>query len=239
MEIKGTVMSTGHRYAKEDWDDFFKEIVEQGIPPTGRVSLDWWKKRTGRNISKATIQYRVNPSSRNNSRIRTQRYRKESPKVILSKKIGIFCSHSVNSEYSRKKAERVRDFNFHLKDKITRFSIKRTDKLKRYENMNFSSEDLINSWKQKYSYNEDNMTAVCYLTGKTIDLRKTSEWHMDHIDPRGPNTVANCAPTLKAANQAKHDLSVEDLIQLCKDILGNFGEKSYANSTIATKHLGC
>jgi hypothetical protein len=46
---------------------------------------------------------------------------------------------------------------------------------------------------------------------------------MDHIDPRGPNTVANCAPTIKAANQAKHDLPTEDLIQLCKDILNNFG----------------
>ena len=236
MEIKGKVMSTGHRYTKEDWDAFFKEIVEQGIPPTGRVSLDWWKKRTGRNISKATIQYRVNPSSRNHSRIRTQRYRKESPTVILSKKIGRFCTHSVNSE-GRNNPERVRDFKFHLKNKITRFSIKGTDKLKRYENMNFSSEDLISSWKQKYSYNEDDMTVKCYLTGKTIDLRMTNLWHMDHIDPRGPNTIDNCAPTLKEANQAKSDLSVEELVQLAKDILSNFGEESYANSTICAKHL--
>ena len=67
---------------------------------------------------------------------------------------------------------------------------------------------------------------VCYLTGKVIDIEDTASWHLDHIIPRsrgGENTLENCGITTSAANFCKHDMTPEELFQICKDILQHNG----------------
>lgn len=214
------MIRTGTRYPEELWDLFFKEIVEEGIPPTGKKALQWLFDKTGNNVSKSTIQNHVNPVSRRNNVERTKTYRNSNTKIIISKKIGQFCQPY--TPVTKKEAERKRNWLFYFKDKITRFSIAGTDLPKRYENMNFSSEELLEHWGKRYGLNQEKQTVTCYLTGDEIDITKTESYHLDHIMPKsrgGSNTVENCAPATKEANQAKNSLTEEEFLELCKKVI--------------------
>ena len=67
---------------------------------------------------------------------------------------------------------------------------------------------------------------VCYLTGQSIDLSKPSTYHLDHIIPRsrgGNNSLDNLGLCTKQANQAKTNMTPDELINLCKVILQHQG----------------
>lgn len=67
---------------------------------------------------------------------------------------------------------------------------------------------------------------ICYLTGRKIDIFKTSSYHFDHIIPAakgGTNELNNLGVACKEANMAKSDMLLEDFIQLCKEVLENNG----------------
>jgi len=62
---------------------------------------------------------------------------------------------------------------------------------------------------------------LCYLTGKVIDLNKPETYNLDHIIPTargGTNDLDNLQICTKEANQAKGELSLSNLYELCKDI---------------------
>ena len=89
------------------------------------------------------------------------------------------------------------------------------DKIRRFEG-DFSFEDFI-EWLE-----ED---PRCYLTGRELDLSSGSGYHFDHIVPRskgGTSALDNLGLASPEANQAKSDLSVEEFIQLCIDVLLRF-----------------
>lgn len=76
--------------------------------------------------------------------------------------------------------------------------------------------DYIGGWETK-----------CYLTGRPLDLRKDN-YELDHIIPiskGGSCKLDNMGITCEAANQSKSNLTVEEYIQLCKEVLENFGYK--------------
>lgn len=63
---------------------------------------------------------------------------------------------------------------------------------------------------------------VCYLTGRKIDLEDGRSYHLDHIIPRskgGDNSIDNCGLACKSANQAKTDLTLEEFVQLCGEVV--------------------
>jgi 5-methylcytosine-specific restriction endonuclease McrA len=65
----------------------------------------------------------------------------------------------------------------------------------------------------------------CYLTGKSINLADSRTYSLDHIVPRskgGDNSLENCGLTCSDANRAKHDLTLEEFIALCKSVVDNF-----------------
>jgi len=67
---------------------------------------------------------------------------------------------------------------------------------------------------------------ACYLTGRKIDLQDTRSYHLDHIVPRskgGDNSLENLGLADRHANIAKSNLSIEELLQLCEDILTHNG----------------
>lgn len=67
---------------------------------------------------------------------------------------------------------------------------------------------------------------VCHLTGRTIDWSKPSEYEFDHIYPRakgGDNSLGNLGIAVKAANRAKSDMTVDEFLALCKEVLENHG----------------
>lgn len=72
----------------------------------------------------------------------------------------------------------------------------------------------------------DNPT--CYLTGRKIDLYNTKSWQFDHILPKsrgGTGGIENMGLACYEANQAKGNLTVDETLQLCKELLQHNGYK--------------
>ena len=87
---------------------------------------------------------------------------------------------------------------------------------KEYNYMSFTVENLL----QKIGNNP-----VCALTGRPIDLMNSRSYQLDHIIPRskgGSNTLDNCQIVCREANQAKSDLSLDEFVNLCRDVVNNF-----------------
>lgn len=71
-----------------------------------------------------------------------------------------------------------------------------------------------------------NNQTKCYITGRVIDISKIESWQIDHIIPKskgGAMTLDNLAVVCKEANYAKWDMSYDELLLLCKEILKNKG----------------
>jgi 5-methylcytosine-specific restriction endonuclease McrA len=76
---------------------------------------------------------------------------------------------------------------------------------------NFNPKDVL----EKYG-------SSCYLTGRQIDYEDSLSYELDHIVPRsqdGDSSLENCGLACKAANRAKHDMSLEEFFQLCIDVV--------------------
>lgn len=68
----------------------------------------------------------------------------------------------------------------------------------------------------------------CYLTGRKINFEDTKSYNLDHIIPwskGGSNDLNNMGLTCKDANMSKTDLSVEEYLALCKEVLEHNGYK--------------
>jgi hypothetical protein len=68
-------------------------------------------------------------------------------------------------------------------------------------------------------------TTTCYLTGRPINL-SDDKYHLDHIlavSKGGGCNITNLGITCPEANYAKGSLSVQELLELCKEILIHHG----------------
>lgn len=68
-------------------------------------------------------------------------------------------------------------------------------------------------------------TTKCYLTGRIIDLTK-DPYEFDHITPYakgGSCTIDNLGITCPEANRSKTNLTLDEYLSLCKEVLENFG----------------
>ena len=112
-----------------------------------------------------------------------------------------------------------------LMDKVDRFRDRVRDFQRNRTNGKFSEgrtyditiEDVLNKIGEN---------PKCYLTGREIDIFKTSDYHLDHIHPvkkGGDSSLENLEIACKDANFAKRDLLLEDFIQLCQDVLIHHG----------------
>jgi 5-methylcytosine-specific restriction endonuclease McrA len=62
----------------------------------------------------------------------------------------------------------------------------------------------------------------CAMTGKPINLWESSTYSLDHIVPRskgGDNSLENCQLVCRQVNKAKTDMSVEEFIYLCEQVV--------------------
>lgn len=69
------------------------------------------------------------------------------------------------------------------------------------------------------------MANKCYLTGTPIDLTK-DDYCFDHIvlvSKGGTNELSNLGVTIPSANYSKHDLTIEEYLSLCKQVLEHHG----------------
>jgi 5-methylcytosine-specific restriction endonuclease McrA len=85
--------------------------------------------------------------------------------------------------------------------------------------LSFSSDDLIQKFGQH---------PKCALTGVDIDLSEAQTYSLDHIIPKskgGLCSIDNCQIVCSAANKAKHDLNMEEFVQLCKSVVAHMDSK--------------
>ena len=111
---------------------------------------------------------------------------------------------------TKKLQKNNRTLNKILSKKIQGFSRRYKQE---YNGMSFTVEDLLNK------IGDD---PVCALTGRPIDLLKSRTYQLDHIIPKskgGDNSLENCQLACRDANQAKHDLTLNDFISLCREVV--------------------
>jgi 5-methylcytosine-specific restriction endonuclease McrA len=157
--------------------------------------------------SRSTIAYYCGAGQKEKVQLRNQKRRKSNP---LQTKVETFrCPPSLWRK-PRKLDEEIKDTNRLFPDKVSRF--KRVGKTEK-----FYHQDV----KEKFGENP-----ICYLTGRKIDWNQPRTFTLDHIiavSKGGDNTLANMGLTCREANKAKDDLSVEELLKLCVDILTHNG----------------
>ena len=85
--------------------------------------------------------------------------------------------------------------------------------------INYSCQDVIDKLGEN---------PTCYLTGKKINLNNPETYNLDHVIPTskgGTNDLKNLNICTQEANQAKGNLSLDELFKLCEDILSFRDEK--------------
>jgi len=98
-----------------------------------------------------------------------------------------------------------------------RFKVEGKTRLGKHCNKTFTYKDVLEKFGE---------LTICYLTGREIDLKEPKTYNFDHITPvakGGKNMLNNLGITCKEANQAKSDLTVDELLKLCKEILEHNG----------------
>lgn len=130
-------------------------------------------------------------------------------------------------QYQRKYDRESRNGDYPIKvltQKIRRFHrILTTRTSTNYIPITFSADDFI----QKIGSNP-----TCALTGIEIDLSDSNAYSLDHIIPKskgGDCTIDNCQIVCSAVNKAKHDLYMEDFIQLCQNVISHMKNNNSAN----------
>lgn len=164
------------------------------------------------NCSKSLVEFHLNENSRNRSKNRV--YKTRSSQHSYVRKIETFLSTNIPLKTKKDISKSVIKA---IGDKISDFCRNRTTKKR--ETVSFTSKDVI----AKFGENPK-----CYLTGKPIDLSKSRSYNFDHIIPAskgGTNTLDNLGICIKEANIAKSDLSYDDFIQLCRDVINHHDKK--------------
>ena len=94
---------------------------------------------------------------------------------------------------------------------------------KDYNYMSFTAEEFL----KKIGDNPK-----CALTGRKINLLDSRSYQLDHIVPRskgGDNSLDNCQLACREANQAKHELTTEEFIALCREVIMHFDNRGREN----------
>lgn len=153
--------------------------------------------------SKGTISYHCGNGQKEKNKLRVKKHRKVSP---LSHKLYnyLYTKRRFKSQVEIKQKTRKQ-----LTDKINDF-LSRGQLMSSRE---FTIDDVLSKIGDK---------PVCYLTGQPIDVDKPSTYQFDHIIPAsrgGDNSLANLGICSKKANIAKSDMTPDELIHFCKQIL--------------------
>lgn len=150
--------------------------------------------------SKSTVAYHCDDKQKENNKKRVKK-RRDSAHPALRK---------VENFIGRKKIKNACE-KFQMRDGSGRVDSMSDVKI------SFKVEDVLNKFGD---------SPKCYLTGRPIDWNDSSSYSFDHIIPAskgGLNTLDNLQLTCPEANFAKRDLTVEQFIDFCKEVLKHNG----------------
>jgi hypothetical protein len=165
------------------------------------------------NCSKGTISHHINPATRKKTYARTVELRKTIEGKVMFK-FALFKSRKHSGAVAREiKGKWERNFYF---------------KMVYFKKNGKDMKENINAKQILKKFSKDGKTTRCYLTGKKIDLSDTSSYHFDHVvavAKGGTNGIDNLGIAIPEANCGKGVLSVDEFIDLCKDVLTHNGYK--------------
>jgi 5-methylcytosine-specific restriction endonuclease McrA len=158
--------------------------------------------------SKSTISYHCSKGQKEKTRKRSDKFR---------------SSHPIHRKLENFKAKSC------FKTKCERFQMRVPRSIPK-ENRNGSvvksMKDITMTFKSNDVLSKFGETPRCYLSGRKIDWMDTDTYAFDHIIPAskgGNNSIDNLGICHPDANKGKSDLSVEEYIQICKEVLENNG----------------
>ena len=101
------------------------------------------------------------------------------------------------------------------------------ESLKKSSNIFRARRGSVNRAELLHEYIKEKFDNKCYISGRDLpdDFR---EIELDHINPKsrgGSNDITNMGPTLRRSNAMKSDMTMEELLELCKDTLEYHGYK--------------
>jgi 5-methylcytosine-specific restriction endonuclease McrA len=124
---------------------------------------------------------------------------------------------------NRKKVNRLEPEGI-VRQKVERFLNEKLKDFKRGKSYLPTNSSIV--YKEAIALIKNN--PYCYLTGRKLNLEDRKSYSLDHIIPLskgGSNELDNMGLTCRDANQSKWELSVEDYLTLCKEVLENNGYK--------------
>lgn len=162
--------------------------------------------------SRSSVSYYCNPKGKENKRYYENNVADQYIKN-LSKRVTRFKSRTMRNKFRFK----CKNCNDSFRSRVSNFvgNWEYFNKMK--VNKRFGYKEVlehIGGWQTK-----------CYLTGRQLDLKK-DDYEFDHIVPiskGGSCELDNLGVTCRDANQSKNNLSLEEYLQLCKEVLENFG----------------
>lgn len=157
--------------------------------------------------STGVVSYYINPNGKTLSRARNRKY---------SKKLHPYHSKYtafIYSKYSNRTFKKLSRLpRAIMVEKLVEFRSKGINNM-----IKFTVDDVI----KKFGNNP-----ICYLTGKEIDIYKSRSYSFDHIIPvsrGGDNSLDNLGVCTRTVNQAKYDMTPDEFINLCKQVLEHNG----------------
>jgi len=223
---------SGKRWSDDKKAWYFKNVVDAGVPRTSKKALEMMRERFGSAPSKATLQYWTVPEEKGKLQARTQKYRKENIFVIVGNRLDSFRKHTPAGDQQVPIAEKdiivrgvyqalVKTMN----SRISGFHAKGGDRKRNKALMSdctFLAADLLEYMQESQNYNPETHDCECLICGETLNLIE-DKWHMDHIDPKGDNSLENASCVHADCNQMKSYLSMEELVELSRKVIARHG----------------
>ena len=205
-----------------------KNVDRQELKAMHESGLSYNKIHEITGLSKSTISWHLSKKARSKVIEYRAKKRKNSIRWKLSRKTNSFIEKTAEKGQAKPSKEKpIRAF----KAKILIF--KRLFKKDNIGNMTkkFGYKDLLKHFGYKGKITDEalaNWEAKCAYSGRKLNLLDSTSYSLDHIEPRsrgGTNDMENCALTSKEANMAKSDLSKDEFLKLCEDVLKHNGYK--------------
>jgi CRISPR/Cas system Type II protein with McrA/HNH and RuvC-like nuclease domain len=86
--------------------------------------------------------------------------------------------------------------------------------------------NVSKSFETKEAVKQMEQNPYCYLTGRKIDFTNPSSYHLDHkipVSKNGGDSLDNLGLCCAEANKAKSDMTPEEFIDLCREVLEHNG----------------
>ena len=222
--------NNGKRYTDEDRKWVFETTERLGIGAHSNQMRQLMVERWGKAPSKSTIQTWIKPQEKENIKRRSAKYRVESPRYIMSRRLAGFKIKELSgkvhkalpiAETARAKRSGLDSaFKLHMGDRIKRFQNKGQEEVVRYKSeLAYQIEDAEAHWAVTQDYNKETQTVKCGICKEEFNWM-TEAFELDHIDPRKGNGLDNCQITHSMCNQMKTSMTMEELVALCEKVIG-------------------